>query len=82
MLNNSLTAAIDLILNPTYGDAYLAMKVLSQGVGWNDNDAFVTLHITANKEFDLHVGLFFINFFGVFSTILCLKFNLCVFDIF
>lgn len=67
MLNNSLIAAIDLILNPTYGDAYLAMKVLSQGVDWNDNDAFVTLHITANQEFDMHVrrfySLIFVEFF-------------------
>lgn len=55
----SLIAAIDLILNPTYGDAYLAMKALSQGVERNDNDAFVTLHITANQEFDMHVRNFF-----------------------
>lgn len=54
-----LIAAIDLILNPTHGDAYLAMKALNQGVERNDNDAFVTLHITANQEFDMHVRRFF-----------------------
>lgn len=55
----SWIAAIDLILNPTYGDAYLAMKALSRGVEPNNNDAFVTLHITANQEFDMHVRIFF-----------------------